>query len=69
MASIVEPSAVFSVGNGTNLAQHDSYGWVEGVLPTFLSELSGWQIAVTILFILIAYDQCMFPELLLQLTC
>lgn len=65
MASIVQPSAVFSVGNGTHLAQHDNPGWVEGVLPTFFSELSGWQIAVTILLILIAYDQCMLPGLFL----
>lgn len=64
MASIVEPSAVFTVENGTRLAQHDSYGWAEGVLPGFLAELSGWQIAVTILLILMAYDQCMLPGLL-----
>ncbi|OBT94606.1 hypothetical protein VE01_07947 [Pseudogymnoascus verrucosus] len=60
MVSIVEPSAVFTVENGTHLAQHDSNGWAEGVLPGFLSELSGWQIAVTILLILMAYDQSMY---------
>jgi hypothetical protein len=61
MASIVQPSAAFSVENGTHLAQQDRYGWAEGVLPGFLSELNGWQIAITILLILIAYDQCMLP--------
>lgn len=63
MVSIVEPSVVFTVENGTHLAQQDSYGWAEGVLPSFISGLSGWQMAVTILLILMAYDQCMLPGL------
>ena len=70
MSSIVEPSAVFSVENGTYQTQNDSYGGVGGVLPGFLSTLNGWQIAVTILLVLIAYDQCMLPGLIqLPATC
>lgn len=63
MSSIVKPSAAFSVENGTYPSQDDSYG-LGGVLPSFLSGLSGWQIAVTTLLILIAYDQCMLPGFL-----
>jgi len=68
MASIVEPSAAFSAENGTHVAQHGSFGGMEGVLPEFLSGLSGWQIAVTILFVLIAYDQSTSQWLLKLLT-
>lgn len=64
MSSIVEPSARFSVETGTYPSQDDSYGGLGGVLPSFLSGLSGWQIAATTLLILIAYDQCMLPGLL-----
>ncbi|KFY31945.1 hypothetical protein V493_00658 [Pseudogymnoascus sp. VKM F-4281 (FW-2241)] len=60
MVSSVEAGAAFLVENGTHLAQHDSNGWVEGALPSFLSGLSGWQIAVTTLLILIAYDQSVY---------
>lgn len=64
MASTVEPSAVFSVENQTHPARHDINGQMEGVLPSFLSGLSGWQVIVTILLILVTYDQCMLLTLL-----
>lgn len=67
MASSVEPSAVFSVENQTHPAGHGINGQVEGMLPSFLSGLSGWQVTVTILLILVAYDQCMLL-ILVQLS-
>lgn len=70
MASTIEPSAVLPVENQTHLAHHDINGKVEGILPSFLSGLSGWQVTFTILLILVAYDQCMLPKpLQLSSTC
>lgn len=62
MATILEsgiPATVEVVTNGT---QHGISSKASGVLSTYLPD-SNWQIAVTALLILIAYDQCMSSKL------
>lgn len=66
MATIVEsgiPATVEVIRNGT---QNDVSSRASGILSTYLPS-SNWQIAVTALLILIAYDQCtpsnLSPEL------
>lgn len=41
---------------------------VEYVLRT-VSELSGWQVVFSILALLVAYDQCVYPELCARSCC
>lgn len=58
MAAIIGngiPATVEFMSNGT---QNDVSSRASGILSTYMPS-SNWQIAVTALLILIAYDQCM----------
>lgn len=58
MATVIKSSIAPSVENGTNLAQHGASGEVYSVISDYLSGLSTLQIVVTVLLMLVAYDQC-----------
>jgi hypothetical protein len=58
MASTIENSTAPSLGNRTLFAQHDTSGQVDGLLWRYLSGWSSLHIAITVLLILITYDQC-----------
>ncbi|KAK7428018.1 C-22 sterol desaturase erg5b [Neonectria magnoliae] len=60
MATIIEGSFTSSVGNDTILEQHDTSSPVDGLLASYLSDWTNTQMAVTILLVLIAYDQFMY---------
>lgn len=58
MAAIVEGDFAPSIDNGTWTAHNGTTGKLDGFAARQLSELSGWQVAITILLVLVAYDQC-----------
>lgn len=62
MATILESGIPATVQEITNDTQHGVSSKAGGVLSTYLPD-SNWQIAVTALLILIAYDQCMSTNL------
>lgn len=57
MATIVEGSMPLSVESTTNGTHHGASKLVESLLSNY-SFGSSWQIAITALLVLIAYDQC-----------
>lgn len=57
MATVIEGSIMPSVENGTNLGQHGTTSQGNGLLSSYLSDLSGFQLFVTVLLMLIVYDQ------------
>lgn len=54
MATIVEGSLPLSVETTANVTQHGASKLAGG----FLSNYSGWQIAITAFLCLVVYDQC-----------
>lgn len=57
MATIIEGSMPISVEGTANATQHDASGLVESLYSTY-SAASNWQIGITALLVLVAYDQC-----------
>lgn len=64
MAAAMEDSIAPSVMNGTASAmngtdhtQHGTSAYFDGLLPRYLSGRE-WQTVVTVLLVLVAYDQC-----------
>lgn len=62
MATIIESGLPATVEVFTNGTQNDVPSQANGILSAYLPS-SNWQIAVTALLILIAYDQCMSSKL------
>lgn len=69
MATVIEGSIMPSVENGTNLGQHGTTSQGNGLLASYLADLSGFQLFVTVLFMLIVYDQGMPRRSGIALTC
>ncbi|KAM5349240.1 hypothetical protein ACJ41O_005747 [Fusarium nematophilum] len=59
MAQVIEGSVAALMDNETQL-QHDTPVHEDGVLLTYLAGCSGWQIFVTVLLILMTYDQAAY---------
>ena len=57
MATIIEGSMPLSVESSTNATQHRASGLVESLWSSY-SATSNWQLAITALLVLVAYDQC-----------
>lgn len=55
MNTILEGNITTSIDNGAHLVQH---GKGQDLLSMYLPDWSGLQLAITVLLILIAYDQC-----------
>jgi hypothetical protein len=51
--NLVEPL----VKNATSLAHRGNSRWIDGLLLSCQSGWNGWQVAATVLIILVAYDQ------------
>lgn len=62
MATVVSADPDAFVANATYTGQNGLMSQVEGLLSGYLGSWSKLQIAVTILLILISYDQCMPPN-------
>lgn len=62
MATILENGIPATVEILTNGTQNDASSRSSGILSAYLPD-SNWQIAVTALLILIAYDQCTLSTL------
>ncbi|KAH6972525.1 cytochrome P450 [Ilyonectria sp. MPI-CAGE-AT-0026] len=60
MATVIEGSIMPSVENGTNLGQHGTTNQGNGLLSSYLSDLNGFQLFVTVLLMLIVYDQVLY---------
>jgi hypothetical protein len=58
MATAVHTSPGPLTENATRLEQVESSNQVESLLSRYLSDWSYLQIAVTVLLVLVAYDQC-----------
>jgi hypothetical protein len=58
MATVIRASSEPFIGNASQPEQDGTLSQIDGLLSDFLSGWSNWQIAVTILLVLITYDQC-----------
>jgi hypothetical protein len=58
MPTVIEGSIAPIVENGTHLAQYGVPGEVYNLASNYLSGWSTWQMVVTVLLMLVAYDQC-----------
>jgi hypothetical protein len=57
MATVIESSSAPFVENGTHLARDGISGQLDNLMSNYVSG-RGWQIAVTVFLMLVAYDQC-----------
>ena len=57
MATFIEGNMPLSVECSTNTTQHRASGLVESLWSSY-SATSNWQLAITALLVLVAYDQC-----------
>jgi hypothetical protein len=61
MASIVQHWGSLSFGNETQTLEIVR-NQAEGLLAKYVLGLGGWQLSLTVLLLLIAYDQCLFSR-------
>jgi hypothetical protein len=50
--------------NATSFAHRGNFRWIDGLLFSYQSGWNGWQVAATVLIILVAYDQRTPPAIL-----
>lgn len=62
MAAVLETSADAFVANATRIEQDGLSSQVQHFLSSFFAGWSNLQIAVTVLLLLVSYDQCLYTK-------